>query len=96
MRQQEKRRMHNRAQRSRIKTAIKDVLKAPSAESGAAALKEAAGLLDRIQPQPDPSEQAARKSQLAHHVARLSWPGRSRPKEAPRHRSVPGRPVCPA
>jgi small subunit ribosomal protein S20 len=73
MRQQEKRRMHNRAQRSRIKTAIKDVLKAPSAESGAAALKEASGLLDRMASRKliHRNKAARKKSQLAHHVARL-------------------------
>jgi small subunit ribosomal protein S20 len=73
MRQQEKRRIHNRAQRSRIKTAIKDVLKAPSAESGAAALKEASGLLDRMASRKliHRNKAARKKSQLAHHVARL-------------------------
>lgn len=73
MRQQEKRRMHNRAQRSRIRTAIKDVLKAPSAESGAAALKEASGLLDRMASRNliHRNKAARKKSQLARHVARL-------------------------
>jgi len=73
MRQQEKRRLHNRTQRSRIKTAIKDVMKAPSAESGATAFKHAAALLDRMASRNliHRNKASRKKSQLARHIARL-------------------------
>jgi small subunit ribosomal protein S20 len=73
MRQQEKRRLHNRTQRSRIKTAIKDVLKAPNPESGTTALKQASALLDRMASRNliHRNKAARKKSQLARHVARL-------------------------
>ncbi len=73
MRQNEERRLHNRTQRSRIKTAIKDVLNAPSAESGTTALKQASALLDRMASRNliHRNKAARKKSQLARHVARL-------------------------
>ena len=73
IRQEHKRRLHNRAQRSRIKTAIKDVLSAPNAESAEPALKRASALLDRMASRAliHRNKAARKKSQLARHVAKL-------------------------
>lgn len=73
IRQERKRRLHNRAQRSRIKTAIKDVLNAPNAEQAAPALKRASALLDRMASRDliHRNKAARKKSQLATHVAKL-------------------------
>ncbi len=73
MRQERKRRLHNRAQRSRIKTAIKRVMSAGDPESGQEALKEAYVLLDRLAARRylHRNRAARKKSQLAKHVARL-------------------------
>jgi small subunit ribosomal protein S20 len=73
MRQQEKRRLHNRTQRSRIKSAIKDVLNAPNAESGTTAFRHASALLDRMASRNliHRNKASRKKSQLARHIARL-------------------------
>jgi small subunit ribosomal protein S20 len=73
VRQERKRRAHNRAQRSRIKTAIKDVLGAANAEAAAPAFKRASALLDRMASRSliHRNKAARKKSQLAHHVAKL-------------------------
>jgi len=74
MRQERKRRLHNRGQRSRLKTAIKRVMSAENAESGQAALKEVSVLLDRLASRNHlhRNRAARKKSQLAKHVAGLS------------------------
>lgn len=74
MRQERKRRLHNRAQRSRMKTAIKKVLSAEDAESANTAFRETAALLDRFATRHliHRNKAARKKSQLAKHIARLS------------------------
>ena len=74
MRQERKRRLHNRGQRSRLKTVIKRVLGAEDAESGATALREAYTLLDRLASRSHlhRNRAARKKSQLARHVAGLT------------------------
>ncbi len=59
MRQSEKRRAHNRVQRAAVRTALKKVRNAPSAEAAQAAFRAAERLLDR----------AARKGQMAKNTA---------------------------
>ena len=73
IRQEHKRRLHNRAQRSRMKTAIKKVLSAQDAETARAAFVETAAMLDRFATRRliHPNKAARKKSQLAHHIARL-------------------------
>lgn len=73
VRQERKRRLRNRAQRSRIKTAIKEVLGARDAASGEAAMKQASALLDRMASRHliHRNKAARKKSQLARHVASL-------------------------
>jgi small subunit ribosomal protein S20 len=72
-RQAEKRNAQNRAQRSRLKTAIKKVAQADDRESAAAALKETSAMLDRFAGRRliHPNKAARKKSQLAKHVAAL-------------------------
>lgn len=74
IRQERKRRQHNRAQRSQLRTAIKSVLGANDEESARAALKETEALLDRFATRNLVHRNKARrkKSQLARHVATLS------------------------
>lgn len=74
MRQERKRRLHNRTQRSRIKTAIKHVMTAQDADSARTALREACVLLDRLAARKHlhRNRAARKKSQLARHVARLT------------------------
>jgi small subunit ribosomal protein S20 len=73
IRQDRKRRAHNRAQRSRIKTAIKNVSAATDPARAAEALQEASALLDRLAARRHihPNKAARKKSQLARQVARL-------------------------
>lgn len=73
VRQERKRNLHNRSQRSRLKTAVKNVNQATDAESAAAALKETSALLDRMASRRliHPNKAARKKSQLARHVASL-------------------------
>jgi len=73
IRQAEKRRLHNRAQRSRLKTAIKKVLAASDAEQAVAAYRETAAMLDRYATRRliHPNKAARKKSQLAKKVLAL-------------------------
>jgi len=63
----------NRAQRSRMKTAIKKVLRAKTAEEATAAFRESAALLDRYATRRliHPNKAARQKSRLARHVKAL-------------------------
>jgi len=74
IRQNQKREAHNRAQRSRMKTAIKKVLTASDSETAQAALKETSALLDRLATRRiiHPNKAARKKSQLARAVAQRS------------------------
>lgn len=69
-----RRRLHNRAQRSRMKTAIKNVLTAPDAGTAQEAFKETAALLDRFATRNliHRNKAARKKSQLARYIAGLS------------------------
>ena len=71
IRQERKRNLHNRAQRSRLKTAIKKVMQAEDATAAQAALSETSGLLDRLASRRliHPNKAARKKSQLARLVA---------------------------
>lgn len=73
-RQARKRRLANRAQRSRMRTAIKRVMNASNAEEADAAFKETAAMLDRFASRDliHPNKAARKKSQLARVVAALS------------------------
>jgi small subunit ribosomal protein S20 len=72
-RQEEKRRLQNRAQRSRLKTSIKKVTAATDAETALSAYRESAALLDRFATRRliHPNKAARKKSQLARMVASL-------------------------
>jgi small subunit ribosomal protein S20 len=72
-RQAEKRYVHNRAQRSRMKTAIKKVLTAQDATAAESAFREVSAMLDRLASRRSihPNKAARKKSQLARHVAGL-------------------------
>ena len=74
IRQERKRNLHNRAQRSRLKTAIKKVMTAEDAASAQAALSETSGLLDRMATRNliHRNKAARKKSQLARLVAQRS------------------------
>ena len=67
-------RLKNRAERSRIRSAIKSVRAAESAEDGAARLSEAVALLDRAATRRlfHPNRVARIKSNLARHVNALA------------------------
>ncbi len=69
-RQANKRAAQNRAQRSRLKTAIKKTMQADSPAEAQAALKESSALLDRFATRRliHPNKAARKKSQLARHV----------------------------
>jgi small subunit ribosomal protein S20 len=71
IRQERKRNLHNRAQRSRLKTAIKKVMQAEDAAGAQAAFRETAGLLDRLATRRliHPNKAARKKSQLARLIA---------------------------
>lgn len=71
VRQERKRNLHNRSQRSRLKTAIKNVMQATDAESGTVALREVSGLLDRMATRRliHRNKAARKKSQLARLLA---------------------------
>jgi small subunit ribosomal protein S20 len=73
IRQEEKRRLQNRAQRSRLKTSIKKVTTATDAESALLAYRESAAMLDRFATRRliHPNKAARKKSQLARMVAAL-------------------------
>jgi small subunit ribosomal protein S20 len=73
VRQERKRRIHNRAQRSRLKTAIKKVFGADTTETGEQALRETSALLDRFASRRliHPNKAARKKSQLARRINAL-------------------------
>jgi small subunit ribosomal protein S20 len=73
MRQERKHRLHNRAQRTRIRSAIKKVTTAADADAGKDALREACALLDRMatRHQIHRNKAARKKSQLARLVNKL-------------------------
>ncbi|HWV58427.1 MAG TPA: 30S ribosomal protein S20 [Longimicrobiales bacterium] len=72
-RQAQKRYLHNRSQRSRLKTAIKRVLTAESPEQAEQALRETSAILDRfaVRRLIHRNKAARKKSQLARRVAAL-------------------------
>ena len=74
MRQERKRTAHNRAQRSRMKTAIKKVGSAGSRAEAEEALKEVSAMLDRFATRHliHRNKAARKKSQLAKQVAQLA------------------------
>ncbi len=73
VRKERKRTANNRAQRSRMKTALKKVMQADTQPEAEAALKDSAALLDRFATRRliHPNKAARKKSQLARHVASL-------------------------
>lgn len=73
IRQSEKHKAHNRGQRSRMRTAIKNVQSASDAETAEAAFKETAALLDRFASRRliHPNKAARKKAQLARRVSEL-------------------------
>ena len=70
IRQERKRTLHNRAQRSRLKTALKKV-SSSSGNEAQDAFKEVSALLDRLATRRiiHPNKAARKKSQLARHLA---------------------------
>lgn len=72
-RQDEKRNERNRAQRSRMKSAIKKVATQTETAPAAEAYKETAALLDRLASRRiiHPNKAARKKSQLAKQVKKL-------------------------
>ena len=70
IRQERKRNEHNRAQRSRLKTAIRKVEDATDATAAAEAYRETAALLDRLATRRliHPNKAARKKSQLARAI----------------------------
>lgn len=72
-RQDEKRNVHNRTQRSRMKTAIKKVSGETDATKAADEYKETAALLDRLASRRviHPNKAARKKSQLAKKIKQL-------------------------
>jgi small subunit ribosomal protein S20 len=71
IRQERKRNEHNRAQRSRLRTALKKVLAASDRATADAAFRDVAALLDRLATRRiiHPNKAARKKSQLARYVA---------------------------
>jgi small subunit ribosomal protein S20 len=71
IRQERKRTLHNRAQRSRLKTALKKVASS-TANEAQDAFKEVSALLDRLATRRiiHPNKAARKKSQLARHLAK--------------------------
>jgi small subunit ribosomal protein S20 len=70
IRQNRRRTERNRQQRSKLKTAIKGVVKAEDAESATTAFRRASALLDRFSTRRlvHPNKAARKKSQLARIV----------------------------
>lgn len=73
MRQQRTREARNRAQRSRMRTAIKKVMTATDADEATAAYRETVAILDRYASRRliHPNKAARKKSQLARQIAEL-------------------------
>lgn len=71
IRQERKRNLHNRSQRSRLKTAIKNVMVAADKSAAEPALREVSALLDRMASRRliHANKAARKKSQLARLVA---------------------------
>jgi small subunit ribosomal protein S20 len=74
MRQDRKRNAQNRAQRSRLKTAIKKVSAQTEPQQAETELKETSAMLDRMASRRliHPNKAARKKSQLAKAVKKLS------------------------
>ena len=72
-RQSERRADHNKGQRSRLRTAIKQCVGATDADTAEAAFRETSALLDRYASRNliHRNKAARKKSQLARHVASL-------------------------
>ncbi|MCS7081744.1 MAG: 30S ribosomal protein S20 [Bacteroidetes bacterium] len=72
-RQSLKRYLRNRAQRSKMKTLIKKVLRASSRAEAEALYREAQAVIDRLATKGliHKNKAARKKTQLAHHIARL-------------------------
>jgi small subunit ribosomal protein S20 len=73
MRQDRKRNVHNRTQRSRLKTAIKKVSSETDPQKAEAELKETSAMLDRMATRRliHPNKAARKKSQLAKAVKKI-------------------------
>jgi small subunit ribosomal protein S20 len=71
IRQERKRTIHNRAQRSRLKTALKKVSSTTDQKQAQDAFKEVSALLDRLATRRiiHPNKAARKKSQLARKLA---------------------------
>lgn len=73
IRQNQKRMEQNRAQRSKLRTAIKRVMSADDAETAVTAYRETSAILDRFATRRliHPNKAARKKSQLARQVKAL-------------------------
>jgi small subunit ribosomal protein S20 len=73
MRQDRKRNVHNRTQRSKLRTAIKRVSAETDPQKAETEMKEAAAMLDRLATRRliHPNKAARKKSQLAKAVKKL-------------------------
>lgn len=73
MRQNEKRKEHNRSRRSKMRTLVKKVLSATEKEVAEKQLKEAVSYLDRLATKRiiHPKNAARKKSQLTNYVNKL-------------------------
>jgi small subunit ribosomal protein S20 len=73
VRQEQKRTLQNRSQRSRLKSAIKKVTSATEPQEAATAYRETAAMLDRFATRRliHPNKAARKKSQLARVVKEL-------------------------
>jgi small subunit ribosomal protein S20 len=77
IRQEQKRRSRNRAQRTRIKTSVKKVMTAQDVATAEAALGETEAMLDRLASRRliHPNKARRKKSQLARKVNALKTKG---------------------
>ncbi len=73
MRQDRKRNLHNRTQRSKIRTAVKKVTSETDPQKAETELRETAAMLDRMASRRliHPNKAARKKSQLAKAVKKL-------------------------
>jgi small subunit ribosomal protein S20 len=73
MRQDRKRNVHNRTQRSRLRTAVKKVTSETDPQKAETELKETSAMLDRMASRRliHPNKAARKKSQLAKAVQKL-------------------------
>ena len=74
IRQERKRTIHNRGQRSRLKTALKKVSSTTNPKEAHDAFKEVSALLDRLATRRiiHPNKAARKKSQLARKLGKMS------------------------